>query len=222
MNDYLIENIFVCVCAFIAFFCGLIRFAKPHKALYALMITLSVGCVAFGRLYQVVRLLIGGKVVGEFQLGFLGVIGSLLFLFSANFGTMDSIADDGSERFLKYRLIAAIAPASALALYLAFILFGDYPLLDKFMGGVLTVFAMEASYFNLKHLILPDVDFGIVNCLKAYNLTSLIYTFLCIAEYIALCRGYEIAEFVISILIGASVVTIVANASRGVKKWATT
>ena len=45
------------------------------------MITLAVGTMAFGRLYQVVRLLTGGEVVEKFQLGTLGVIGSLLFYY---------------------------------------------------------------------------------------------------------------------------------------------
>lgn len=63
------------------------------------MIVPSVGCIFFGRLYQVVRLLTGGDIANEFQLGILGVIGSLMFFFSANFGAMDSLADDGSKEY---------------------------------------------------------------------------------------------------------------------------
>ena len=221
MTLYMLSNIFVCVCAFLGFLFGVIRFFKPHKAIYAQMITLAIACIAFGRLYQTIRLLTGGRITGEFQLGFVGVIGSLLFFFTANFGTMDSLVDDGSKRFLKFRLISLTAPVAVLALYLLFVLFADYPILVKVLGGVLAVFAMEASYFNLKHLILPDVDFGIVNCLKAYNLIALIYTFLSIGEFIALCKENSIASSVIGILIGATVLCIVPAVSRGIKKWTT-
>ncbi len=69
----------------------------------------------FGRLYQVVRLLTVGDIFDRFQLGILGVLGSLLFLFSANFGMMDSLADDGSKEYVKYRIIPLAAPAAAFA-----------------------------------------------------------------------------------------------------------
>ncbi len=100
---YLISNIFVCVCALISFIYGITQFFKPKKAIYAQMIVLGVGCIAFGRLYQVVRLLTGGEVLGEFQLGILGVIGSLMFFFSANFGTIDSLADDRSKQYTYFK-----------------------------------------------------------------------------------------------------------------------
>jgi hypothetical protein len=52
---YMLSNIFVCVCAFAGFICGMIRFFKPHKAIYAQMITLAIACIGFGRLYQTIR-----------------------------------------------------------------------------------------------------------------------------------------------------------------------
>ena len=80
MKLILITNIIVCVCAFAGFIYGIVKFFKPRKAVYAQMIALAVGCVAFGRLYQVVRLLTVGDMFNGFQLGVFGVIGSLLFL----------------------------------------------------------------------------------------------------------------------------------------------
>ena len=221
MSLYLISNIFTCVCAFIGFIYGIIRFFKPRKALYAQMITLSVGCMAFGRLYQVVRLLTDGDIFNEFQLGFLGIIGSLLFFFSANFGLMDSLADDGSKRFLKYRIIPIIAPITSLLLYVFFILMRDLPLLAKIMGAVLTFFVMETTYFNLKHLIFPDVDYGVINCLKTYNVLVLIYGFLCIVEIIVISGENEIAISVVGALMGLILLAIVPTLERGIKKWTT-
>ena len=106
MKLILIANIVACVCAFAGFIYGSIKFFKPKKAVYPQMITLAAGCLAFGRLYQAVRLLTGGDIFGEFQLGVFGVIGSLVFLFSANYGAMDSLADDKSKAFRKYRIIS--------------------------------------------------------------------------------------------------------------------
>ena len=219
MTLILISNIITCVCAFAGFIYGIIKFFKPKKAVYAQMITLAVGCVAFGRLYQVVRLLTGGDMFNGFQLGVFGVVGSLLFLFSANFGAMDSLADDKSKKFLKYRLIAIAAPAAALILYILFILTTDLPKSVKIASALVTVFVMAASYFHLKHLIFPDVDFGVIKCLKPYNLLALIYTFLCLSEMIVIGLGSEIGILTAGVLIGAAQIGIVISPERGIKKW---
>lgn len=219
MNLILIANIIICVCAFAGFIYGIVKFFKPKKAVYLQMIALAVGCVAFGRLYQVVRLLTGVDMFNGFQLGVFGVIGSLLFLFSANFGTMDSLADDKSKKYIKYRIISFAAPVTALVLYILFILLTDLPESVKIASALVTLFVMHASYFHLKHLILPDVDFGIIKCLKLYNLLALIYTFLCLAEMIVIGLGNEIGILTVGILIGAIQIGVVISVERGMKKW---
>ena len=219
MKLILIANIIICACAFAGFIYGIVKFFKPKKAVYAQMITLAVGCVAFGRLYQVVRLLTGGDMFNGFQLGVFGVVGSLLFLFSANFGAMDSLADDKSKRFLKYRLIALAAPVAALAWYILFILLTDLPRSVKVASALVTLFVMHAGYYHLKHLIFPDVDFGIIKCLKTYNLLALIYAFLCLAETNVIGLGNEIGILIIGVLIGAVQIGVVLSVERGMKKW---
>ena len=221
MNLILISNIIVCVCAFIGFIHGIVKVLIPKKAVYAQMITLAVGCVAFGRLYQVVRLLTGGDMFNGFQLGVFGVIGSLMFLYSANYGAMDSLADDGTRKFLKYRLISIAAPVASLGLYVLFIFYTELPRSVKIASALVTIFVMHASYYNLKHLIFPDVDYGIIKCLKPYNLLALLYTFLCLAEMIVIGLGSEIGILTIGVLIGVILIGIVITLERGMKKWTT-
>ena len=210
-----------CVCAFVGFIYGIVKFFKPKKAIYAQMITLSVGCMAFGRLYQVVRLITVGDMLEHFQLGVLGVIGSLLFLFSANFGVMDSLADDGSKQFLKYRLIALITPVAAISVYLSLFLFSDFPLLVKIVSGIITAVASCASYYNLKHLIFPDVDFGVIKCLKSYNILAIAFDFLCVAEIVAYGLENNVAILIIGVAISAVMVAMTPVVERGIKKWTT-
>lgn len=219
LNIYLIANIITCVCALFGFIYGIIHFFKPKKAVYAQMITLAAGSMMFGRLYQVVRLLTGGGIIDEFQLGSLGMIGTLLFFFSANFGLMDSLADDGSKQFAKYRIIPLAAPITAAALYFFFVFLADVSLFAKIMGAVTTVFVMPASYYNLKHLIFPDVDYGIIKCLQSYNLLALIFSLTCLEEVIAVSRYSEPATLIIGIIMGALLLVIVPAVKRGMKKW---
>ncbi len=221
MNLYLIANIITCVCALIGFIYGAVNFFKPRKAVYAQMITLSVGCMAFGKLYQAVRLLTGGSILDEFQLGILGVIGSFAFLFSANYGAMDSLADDRSKNYAKYRIIPLVAPLVSLAVYVVFIYLSDMSRLEKIIGAIVTLFVSLSSYFNLKHLIFPDVDFGVINSLKTYNFMALIYGLLCIAELIAMSRDSAPAALVIDVLMGIILIAIVPSVERGIRKWTT-
>ncbi len=218
---YLIANIIVCVCALTGFIYGGIKFFRPRKALYAQMITLSLGCITFGRLFYIVRLLTGGNISDSFQLGFLGLIGSLMFFFSSNFGTVNSLLDDGSKAFGKYRLIALAAPLAAVIMYVALFLLSDVSLLWKILGAVLTVFVMEASYFNLKHLIFPDVDFGVVKCLRPYNLLALVYSAAIFVECCALSRGNELLTLICCCVTGLTAAAMMPTIVRGIKKWKT-
>lgn len=220
-NILLISNSIVCLSAFAGFIYGIVKFMSPKKAVYAQMITFAVGCMAFGRLYQVVRLLTVGSISGEFQLGIFGITGSLMFLFSANFGLMDSLADDGSKEYLKYRLIPLAAPAATALVYVLTFIAGDNSAFARIIAGIITVFVSIAAYFNLKHLIFPDVDFGVINCLKLYNLLALAFEALCIAELVASRYKSEAAGLIIEILMGAVLLIMTPAVERGIKKWTT-
>ena len=215
----LIANIITCVCAFVGFIYGSITSFKPKKAVYPQMITLAVGCMAFGKLYQVVRLVTSGEIFGQFQLGVFGYIGSLLFLFSANYGAMDRIADDKSKAFRKYRIIGLAAPCVVAVLYAFFIFSTELPVMAQIVSVVTVVLAMNASYFHLKHLIFPDVDYGVIKCLRPYNFSALIYTFLCLVEMIVIGTGNEISILIIDILMGVILIDIIVLSERGIKKW---
>lgn len=216
----LFANLFVCVCAFIGFVYGIVVLIKPNRAVFAQMITFAVGCLGFGKLYQIIRIITGGELVDKFQLGVLGVIGSLVFLFSANFGAMDSLADDGGKALRKYRLIALAAPACVVALYVVFMLFTDYPLLAKIMSGVIALFSGLSSYYNLKHLILPDIEFGVIECLRPYNVLALVYSLLSLIETFTMLRSAA-ATNIVSVLIGITALLIIPTVARGYKKWIT-
>jgi hypothetical protein len=218
---YLIANIIGFVCALFGFIYGGLRFFRPRQALYAQMITLALGCCAFGRLFYIVRLLSSGYITGSVQLGFFGVVGSFMFFFSSNFGTLDSLLDDGSKGFRKYRLIPLIAPAVFAAMYVVLFLFADVSLMWKILGAVLTGFAALSTYFNLKHLIFPDVDFGVVKCLRPYNFLVLIYSLAIFGECVGLSRDLALVTLICCIVSGIISAAMMPSIVRGLKKWRT-
>ena len=221
MNLILLANIITCAGALVGFVVGAIRFFRPRAAVYAQMITLACGVIAFSRLYQIIRLITIAENTKRFHLGVLGVIGSLLFLFAANFGLMDSLVDDGSKELRRYRLISLAAPAVPVAVYSIIYFLTDQPLYVKVISGIIFFMIAQASYYNLKHFIIPDVDFGIIRSLRQYNLLALVYEFFCLSEIIMQISSFEIGTFVIGALTGIVLPLLIFAVIRGVRKWST-
>lgn len=218
MNLILIANIIACAGALGGFVFGAVRYFRPKEAAYVQMITFSAGVAFFGRLYQIIRMITVGYTVNQFHSGNLAVAGSLLFLFAANFGIMDSLGDDGSKELGKYRIIPIAAPVSAIALYVIFFPFSNLSVVMKIVTCVITLLAALASYFNLKHLILPDTDLGAVRCMRPFNLLALIYDFLCIAEFIMMTNRIDWATLAVCAVSGVIMPLIIIFADRGIKQ----
>ena len=219
MNLLLIANVIVCVCAFAGFIYGGILFFRPKRALYAQMITLATGCVAFGRLFLVCRILTGGEITDTFQLGFVGMIGSFMFFFSANYGTLDSLVDDSISGNIGRKILPFAAPIAAIAVYLIFFIFTKVSLMWMIFGGILTAIITISAYFNLKHLLSPDIDKGVITCLRPYNLLALVYAMSVLIECVGLSRGANVVAFVAALVSGVSILLIMPLIERGVKKW---
>lgn len=215
----LIENIIVCLGAFFGFIYGGILFFRPKKALYAQMITLALGVIGFGRLFLVCRILTGGEITETFQLGFVGMFASFLFFFSANFGAVDSLIDDSVKRSPWSKLINFLAPLTVLVLYLIFFVFSNVSLMWRIFVGILSFNIALSSYFNLKHLLSPDIDKGVITCLRPYNLLALIYAASVLMECIGLSSGNTVLAFVAGLISTISIILIIPLIARGVKKW---
>ena len=219
MDLLLIANIIVCICAFFGFIYGGILFFRPKKALYAQMITLAMGVIGFGRLFLVCRILTGGEITETFQLGFVGMFASFLFFFSANYGAVDSLIDDSVNRSTWSRLVPFLAPLAAIILYIVFFIVRDASLMWRIFGAMLTLNIALSTYFNLKHLISPDIDKGVITCLRPYNLLALIYAVSVLVECIGLSSGNTILAFVAGLISAISIILIIPLIERGVKRW---
>lgn len=209
------------ICALFGFVYGLIRFFRKRTALYARMIVFGIGCAMMGRLFETLQLFIRGEIHNGFHIGVLGVVGSFLFFFTSNYGQMDSLVDDGSKTFTKYRLTACIAPLVVIAIYVYYFTlvgFGE----NAIVRAVETAVIAFASYYHLKHLIIRDVDYGVIHSIRMYNLLALIYALLCMAEM--LISTVPVSDIFVIILYGLLcllMLIFVPVLERGVKKWTT-
>ena len=219
VNLYLLANLIVCACAMFGFVMGAVQFFRPKKALYGQMITLAMLCVVIGRLFNVVRILSGGDLQDGFQLGFLGFIGSFMFFYSSNYGTLNTLVDDGSKQFFKYRIISLIAPILFIGSFFLLFFTDQISRMWQIQGGVLLFFTALCSYFHVKHLIFPDIDYGVVRSLRPYNFLALLYMISSIVECYALSRDDEMMALIACCCSAVFLLIMMPLISRGLKRW---
>lgn len=216
----LIENLAVFLCAATGFAYGAFRWLRPRQPLYASMIVLGLGCVMLGHLFQCIWLWTGAGLTDCFQIGVLGVAGAFSFFFSANFGQIDSLVDDGGKRFRAFRAAAWAGPLGIAALYAAILLSPAKAELKAGFGFAAFMIA-HACYFHVKHLLIPDVDYGVVRCQRAYNALALGMGAASMVEMIGL--AWEMKSLVVAAGAALCVLcaALVPAMNRGVKRWTT-
>lgn len=218
MKTDLAMNLLIFICSLYGTIYGLSKFFRKKKALYLKLVTCGVMSLMFSRLYQVIFLTTQGALNKGFHIGILGIIGSFMFLFSANYGQMDSLVDDKTKAFRKTRIISFAAPLLILLIYLFFFVKVQSAEL-KAVYGVVTFFIIQCAYYNFKHIIIYDVDFGIVKCLRKYNILALVYAASSLLEPIGLyldIRPLYIASCVIMAIVAAILLPVLKG---GVEKW---
>lgn len=214
----LIVTIVMLVSSAVSFGIGVSKFFAKKIALFKILITASIGCFMLGKLYELVNLYADGSINEVFNVGMLATVGGLLFLFSASFSQMDGLVDDKSKALIKYRLISLIAPVMVLGIYLP-ILLSDLDIKIKITTLIIYLFIAQASYYNLKHLIIPDVSFGIIASIRTYSLAALLLELLTALQLLFDRLDNQVLFAVTSILIAISYPCVLIAMDRGSKKW---
>lgn len=198
---------------------GLKHFFKKGKPLFLQTITMAMGCHALGSIYHLCQYLTSDTLIEGFTPAYLGRIGFFLFIITASYGQMDRIVDDGSIKTKPSRYIALIAPICAALLYIPNWIVDDVPIQTKIVYALVWIPAVIAVYFNLKHALIPNMDFGFIKAIKPYNIFTLCLSF---SELVCLTAWeyYDILLLAISAIVFAilCICTMIA-AKKGVEKW---
>lgn len=219
MSTLWIVEIIGLVFTILAFTYGIYISLKKQGVLFLKIIVCAFFCFLLGYLYNFCYLLCIGIPIQGLNIGNLGYVGGMFFLLSSYYGAMDRIGDSGERKFRKYRIISLIAPSFNLLLFILGCYIFKASNID-FISVILLMVISAVSYFALKHLILPDVNFGVLKVMRTYNFLILI---LCIIQnfyniaYILNLNGVFYIKFLISIL----GVILLPIASKGVKRWST-
>ncbi len=198
---------------------GLKHFFKKGKPLFLQTITMAMGSHALGSVYHLCQSLTSDEIIEGFTPAYLGRIGFFLFFLTASYGQMDRIVDDGSSKMKRSRFIALLAPICAALLYIPNCIIEDVPIQTKVVYAFVWIPAIIAVYFNLKHAIIPDMDFGFIKAIKIYNIFALL---LCFSELICLTAWdyYCMVPLSVSaVIFGILCICTMVAAKKGVEKW---
>ena len=202
-----------------SFIYGLNRFFKKGKPLFLQSITMAMGCHALGSIYHLCQTLTTETVMEGFTPAYLGRIGFFLFLIVASYGQMDRIVDDGSEKVKPSRFLALAAPMCAVLLYLPNAVMEDLPIATKVAVLLVWLPALVAVYYNFKHFIIPDLDFGFIKAIKPYNILAACLGFaelLCLTAWDYL---YNTQLVIFSCVFAILCVAMMRAAKKGAEQW---
>ena len=181
--------------------------------------TLAMGSHALGSIYQLCLTLTNETVLEGFTPAYLGRMGFFLFFLASSYGQLDKIVDDGSEKMRPARRLSLIASILAVLLYIPNALYVEVPLETKLAYLMIWIPAAFSLYFNLKHALIPDLDFGFIKAIKPYNLLALclgLSELLCLTAWDYL---YSTPMLITAVLFSALCVCTMVAAKKGVEKW---
>ena len=206
--------------AVFAFGVGAGKLFKKGTPMYWQLYICAAGCFALRQLSETVNFLCGLR--GNISVGMLGIFGCNFFLLSANYGTLDKVVDDGGAENKPARLYALAAPVIMAALTVP--VFFAWRKSDAVCGALWLLVllpVLPASYFHMKHLLMPLDAFELLRATRGCNLLSLGFYLLSVLYAVFCGRGNTAPAGGVSVLLSVSMLLLVGAANKGAKKWKT-
>ncbi len=214
-TEIIIEIVFT-VAAFVATLIGMYKFFRKKSPLFIQMVVCMVGCRFVNGLLDL--LLVKSKLnMDSFTISGLVQLAQFLFLICASIGALDSLCDDGSKANRKYRVIAALIPIAIYGVIIWYTFYDEFNLSEKLLLLIPVLIPLYSLYYHIKHLIIPDVEGGIVRSIRPYNIICILN---CVAFFLEYTFEFGSVYWYAAMVIGVFVsVTILPVLSHGVKKW---
>lgn len=185
-----------------------------HKApLFYTIIYLAMVTGLMGAIYTLLYEVLGVPKDMGFHVGHLGFTGMYFFLYSSYYGAMDSLVDGKEPELKKYRIIAAVVSV----LFFSICMYSGL-VSGKQLWILILVVPMSCTvYYACKHLIIPDVEMGIIRVMRPYNGVIICLSFL-MMQYFLLDAGL-VWKSLCGIGSGILLTAVMPVAGSGVRKW---
>lgn len=201
---------------------GYISLHKEKMPRYFQQYVCAVGCYMLEELWVIVNSLLGnGAENGLVTVRLFGFFGCLCFMLSANAHEFDKLVDEGTA--LRKKIPALLAPAELLALFAVYVIM---PAEGKTVFRVMCAFiclspALFASYFSLKHLLLPNDAMGYLEAIRGIDILALVFYTANFAYSIAYECFSNIIMGIYDIFLAVILLAIVIQCRKGARKWNT-
>ena len=220
MKLQLAANLYLLICCGFGLFYGIARINTKKKTPTYLYFSLFAVAGAFlSRVFYVLSIAFYGGLPKVFNIGFIGFAAMFLFFLLANIGQIDWLIDDRIAVSPVYRVIPAVIPSAELA-FSIFGFFLDYASVSvRISYLVISVAAGFAGYFHIKHILIPDVDFGFAKAIRGYNLIALFIGLLSLAEIGLSVYGFSSLILYVQIPLGVLLAAVIPVLGQEVQKW---
>ncbi len=201
----------------LSFAWGMLVLFRKKRPMYFRLFAFATGCFALYLLSYVVSRWCG--IVPSMSIGAFSIFGAEFFLLSANYGTLDRLVDDGRNT-KKARRLSWVAPLVIAVLAVAeFLAWLKEDIFTAEMWVVIAIPAMAASYFNLKHLLLPMDELEILRATRYCNVSALFFYVITALYVIVSSMGRTIVSGALLVLMSLSVFGMTVSAIKGSEKW---
>ena len=187
-------------------------FRNKTPLFYKIVFFAMLSCL-MGNIYTILYEHLWMPTDTGFHMGYLGYIGMFFFLYSSYYGAINSLADGGESELRRFRILsgiiaAAFFTASVLLMYVS----------GKNTVMYIIVIPMGFTiYFALKHLIIPDVEMGIIEVMRPYN--ALIIG-LCVCMMLRIISApNSMLETISSVCTGVLLAVCLPATRNGARKW---
>jgi len=187
-------------------------FRKKTPLFYKIVFFAVLTCL-MGNSYTVLYRLLWQRSDSGFHVGYLGYIGMFFFLHSSYYGAINSLADGKQPELRHFRAAAGIVTAGFFVGAVLLMYLFSKPLWMYIVVIPITL----TMYYAVKHLIIPDVEMGIIRVMRPYN-GLIVCLCICMMLRIFSVSG-SVLETASSVCTGILLVLCMVTARNGVRKW---
>lgn len=159
-----------------AFVYGVLHILRKNAPNYFKLYVFAVGCYMLEELWFIVFFFLAKGIYDDIvTVRLFGVFGCLCFMLSSNANEFDKLVDEWNNR--KIKILSFSAPLLLVVMYSVFLLLcGDkMSAAEKAVGFLSISPAIFASYFSMKHLLLPGDSMGFLKITKGINILLLVF-----------------------------------------------
>lgn len=203
-----------------AFIYGVKHIIRKNAPNYFKLYVFAVGCYILEELWFIVYFFLANKIYDDIiTVRLFGVFGCLCFMLSSNANEFDKLVDEWNNK--KAKVLSFSAPLLLIVMYVVFwILSGDKMSNTEKTVGFLSISpAIFASYFSLKHLLLPEDAMGFLKSTRWINILLLVFYFVNFAYSIAILFLSETVLACYDLLVSVLLFVLMICCRRGADRW---